>query len=158
MAVERDEHGKVKGGSLRKEGTKKRARGLSRWLRSEMKKRHGDERAHYLWLMDIAANTQEKAADRVKAIDLLAKRMDGPPPQIIDLEISGPGGAPIQSEVETRAQTPTERLAALLHSAAVLARAGVGAAPERVGCAVGEPPAEHGGGVGGAGAGESAPE
>lgn len=154
MPVERDENGKVKGGNLRKEGTRARARGLSRWLRKEMKRRHGDERQHYIWLMEIASNTAEKAADRIKAIDVLAIRMDGKPVESVDLEVSGPGGAPMQSEVTSRAPTPTERLAALLQSAAVLSRAGVSAHTTGGGGSTGEPPAEHAGGTGGAGEGE----
>lgn len=153
MAVERDETGKVKGGSLRREGTRKRARGLSRYLRNEMKKRHGDERAHYIWLMEIAASGAEKAADRVKAIDLLAKRMDGPPPQVIDLEISGPNGAPIQSEISANDRPPSARLAALLRSAAVLVQAGISPEAGGTGGAAGESPAEHAGGIGRAGEG-----
>lgn len=156
MAVERDENGKVKGGSLRKEGTRKRARGLSRWLRREMAKRYDDERAHYVWLMEIAANKAEKASDRIKAIDILAVRMDGKPAESIDLEVSGPGGAAIQSEITANERPPSERLAALLRSAAVLARAGVGAVAGGDGAAAGEPAAEHGGGAGVPGADEPA--
>ena len=154
MPVQRDENGKVTGGNLRGESTKKRAQGLSRYLRNEMKRRYNDPRAYWLWLMDIAANTAEKAADRIKAIDLLAVRIEGKPVDAIALEVSGPAGGPVQSEMTSHAQAPTERLAALLRSAAVLAQAGVGAPTGGVGSPVGGAPAESSRGIGSAGEGE----
>lgn len=81
----RDAEGKVTGGSLRKASQLKNARGLARWLRREMKRRHGDARAHYGWLIDIAESAEEKASDRIKAIEQIALRMDGKPIDTLQL-------------------------------------------------------------------------
>jgi hypothetical protein len=77
--------GKLTGGSLRKVSQLKNARGLARWLRREMKRRHKDARAHYGWLIDIAESAKEKASDRIKAIEQIALRMDGKPVDTVQL-------------------------------------------------------------------------
>lgn len=88
----RSADGKVTGGSLRKASQLGNARGLSRYLRRQMKAKHGDARAHYGWLMEIAANKGEKTADRLKAIEQLANRMDGKPLQSVDLQVTTESG------------------------------------------------------------------
>ncbi len=93
--VERNPDGTVKPGqSLRTVGRMKAARFLSRDLKRQMKERFGSERPYYDWLMDIAASTNEKTADRIKAIEQLANRVDGKPVQAVDLQVQG--------EMETR--------------------------------------------------------
>ena len=93
MDVTRNDKGHpLPGQSLRGTSKGANARKLSRRLRAEMKRRYGDDKAHYLWLMDIAANTQEKAGERVKAIVALADRIDGKPVQTLDLQHSGEVG------------------------------------------------------------------
>lgn len=88
-------NGTVVGGSLRHVSKLKNARGLARWLRQEMKRRHGDARAHYGWLIDIAESAAEKASDRIKAIEQIAIRMDGKPIDTVELTSTADGSNPL---------------------------------------------------------------
>lgn len=92
--VKRNEKGHpLPGQSLRSATKGANARKLSRRLRAELKRRHGDDRAYYGWLMDIAADPAVKAGERVRAIEVLAVRIDGKPVQALDIQHSGDVGS-----------------------------------------------------------------
>lgn len=141
--VPRDSKGRVlPGGALNKGTAAIKARKISRFLKSEFIRRYADkelapgekvgkERAlmmHYMYLMDIMQNPEEKAQDRIKAIVELGNRKDGKPVDIIQL--SGPDGAPVEmKDVSGDNLSPSQRLALAIKSLGILAQHG-GVAPD----------------------------
>lgn len=138
---QRDANGRVTGGSLRKASKLNNARGLAKKLRAEAKRRFGSAEKLYFFYLDIAQNAAEKGADRIRAIEKYAERMDGKTVQAIELQMSGPDGGPVQTESTTRHDLAApDRLAAV---ASVLRAAGAlpsGGGPGDAGG--GAPPAE----------------
>lgn len=134
----RDEKGRLQAGNnLRKTSAGLRAKKISRFLNREFIRRYenvelapgeklGKERAlmmHYMFLMDIMQNPEEKAQDRIKAIVELGNRKDGKPVDIIQL--SGPDGAPMEMKtVSDDNLTPSQKLAQALKSLGILAQHG----------------------------------
>lgn len=91
---------------------KLRSNGLSSSLQRFMLARFGNPRVFYEWLIDIAADDTNRPTDRLKAIEMIAERVDGKPTTAV--ELSGPKGKPVEvtSNVSAALTTP-ERLAAV---------------------------------------------
>jgi hypothetical protein len=117
--IERNPDGTPKPGqSLRKLTKMMSVRGLSRELRKKLHEKFGEERPYYNWLIDMASNANTSEKVRLSAIQELANRIDGKPMQSI--ELSGPGGKPLQSEttVTTNALGEPDRIAGVLRALA----------------------------------------
>lgn len=118
--------GKVTGGSIRKVAKIASARGLSRRVRDMLKGMFPDKDAEMVPLAIMAqcmVDTEAEWKDRTKAAIYLDERMHGKPVQAI--EMSGPAGAPIQTDsTVTHNVPPAERLLSLFKSLAVLDKHG----------------------------------
>lgn len=131
--ITRDEKtGKVTGGSIRKVAKIASARGLSRRVRDMLKGMFPDKDAEMVPLAIMAqcmVDTEAEWKDRTKAAIYLDERMHGKPVQAI--EMSGPAGAPIQTDSTVTHHVPTpERIADLIRTFGVLAGRSQGEAAE----------------------------
>lgn len=147
--ITRDEKtGKVTGGSIRKVAKIASAKGLSRRVRDMLKGMFPGQDAEmvpYAVMAECMADTEAEWKDRTKAAQYLSERMHGKPVQA--LEMSGPAGAPIQTEsTVTHNVPPAERLLSLFKSLAVLDKHGGVPVPSGTGGVDGD---ASSGGVGG---------
>lgn len=150
--------GKVTEGSIRKVAKIASAKGLSRRVREMLKGMFPDKDAEmvpYAVMAQCMADTEAEWKDRTKAAQYLSERMHGKPVQA--LELSGPAGAPIQTDSQvTHNVPPAERIVALFKTFAVLDKHGGVAVHGGDGPVDGEPASGSAGGPVATGSGSPA--
>lgn len=118
--------GKVTGGSIRKVGRANRARYVSAKVKKLLQGMFGDEAGEwkpYAVAAEIMTSDASMPGDRLKAANMLAERMHGKAVQAI--ELSGPDGAPVQTESQVTHHAPAaERIADIFKTLSVMAQHG----------------------------------